>query len=101
MHDQAMASTHALAFFIAKGLVDMGVDDDLTVAPPSFQGLQHMLAAVRGDAGHLFAAIQQENPFAAEARTRLIASLDRIHEQLLGDADDATLAIPGRPEYPI
>lgn len=99
-HDQAMASTHALAFFIAKGLVDIGVDDDLTVAPPSFQGLQHMLAAVRGDAGHLFAAIQQENPFATEARTRLIASLGRIHEQLLGDADDATLAIPGRPEYP-
>jgi prephenate dehydrogenase len=97
-HDQAMASTHALAFFIAKGLVDMGVDDDLTVAPPSFQGLQNMLAAVRGDAGHLFAAIQQENPFAAEARTRLIATLGRIHEQLLGDDDDAALAIPGRPE---
>lgn len=97
-HDQAMASTHALVFFIAKGLVDMGVDDDLTVAPPSFQGLKHMLAAVRGDAGHLFAAIQQENPFAAEARTRLIASLGRIHEQLLGDTDDATLAIPGRTE---
>ena len=27
-----------------------------------------MVAAVRGDAGHLFAAIQQGDPFAAEAR---------------------------------
>jgi prephenate dehydrogenase len=98
-HDRAMARTHALAFFIAKGLVDMGVDDDLTVAPPSFLGLKNMLAAVRGDAGHLFAAIQQENPFAADARARLIAALDEIHGRLLVEADrDGSLAIPGRGE---
>lgn len=97
-HDRAMASTHALAFFIAKGLVDMGVDDDLTVAPPSFQGLKNMLAAVRGDAGHLFAAIQQENPFAAEARTQLMDSLQLIHRKLLTEGDeDGHLAIPNRP----
>jgi len=98
-HDRAMASTHALAFFIAKGLVDLGVDDDLTVAPPSFLGLKNMLAAVRGDAGHLFAAIQQENPFAAEARTRLIETLQAIHGRLLVEGDrDGSLAIPGRSE---
>ncbi|MDE3073205.1 MAG: prephenate dehydrogenase [Pseudomonadota bacterium] len=98
-HDRAMASTHALAFFIAKGLVDIGVDDDLTLAPPSFQGLKNMLAAVRGDAGHLFAAIQQENPFAAEARTRLLESLDLIHRKLLTETDaDGHLAIPNLPE---
>ncbi len=98
-HDRAMASTHALAFFIAKGLVDIGVDDDLTVAPPSFQGLKNMLAAVRGDAGHLFAAIQQENPFATDARTRLIESLQLIHRKLLTEKDeDGGLAIPDRPE---
>ena len=98
-HDRAMASTHALAFFIAKGLVDIGVDDDLTLAPPSFQGLKHMLAAVRGDAGHLFAAIQQENPFAAEARTRLMESLELIHRKLLTETDvDGHLAIPNLPE---
>lgn len=98
-HDRAMASTHALAFFIAKGLVNMGVDDDMTVAPPSFQGLKHMVAAVRGDAGHLFAAIQQENPFAAEARARLLQSLTLIHHKLLTEADEnGSLAIPNRPE---
>lgn len=98
-HDRAMASTHALAFFIAKGLVNMGVDDDMSVAPPSFQGLKHMVAAVRGDAGHLFAAIQQENPFAAEARARLLESLSLIHDKLLTQADDnGSLAIPNRPE---
>ena len=98
-HDRAMARTHALAFFIAKGLVNMGVDDDMSVAPPSFQGLKHMVAAVRGDAGHLFAAIQQENPFAADARARLLEALEAIHGKLLTEADDnGSLAIPIRPE---
>ena len=96
-HDRAMARTHALAFFIAKGLVDLGVDDGLPVAPPSFQGMKHMLAAVRGDAGHLFAAIQRENPFAADARAQLLAELERVHRQLLADADGDSLAIPGPP----
>lgn len=97
-HDQAMAQTHALAFFIAKGLLEMGVDDSITVAPPSFHGLSNMLSAVRGDAGHLFAAIQQENPYAAAARARLIAALQDIHQQLLGGADDAALAIQAPTE---
>ena len=77
----------------------MGVDDDMSVAPPSFQGLKHMVAAVRGDAGHLFAAIQQENPFAAEARSRLLESLESIHGKLLTEADEnGSLAIPNRPD---
>lgn len=93
-HDRAMARTHVLAFFIAKGLIDIGVDDGMPMAPPSFQGMKHMLAAVRGDAGHLFSAIQRENPFAAEARGELLAELDRVHRQLLADMDDDDLAIP-------
>ncbi len=67
-HDRAMANTHALAFFIARGLVEIGVDDGMLVAPLSFQGMKHMLAAVRTDAGHLFVTIQRENPFATDAR---------------------------------
>lgn len=98
-HDRAMAHTHALAFFIAKGLVDMGVDDELAVAPPSFLGLKAMLAAVRGDAGHLFAAIQQENPFAEEARARLLDTLQGIHRRLVASGDDATLSIAERREH--
>jgi len=97
-HDRAMATTHALAFFVAKGLVNLGVDEDMPLAPPSFQGMQHMLSAVRGDAGHLFAAIQRENPFAAEARAQLLAELERVHRQLLADANDDSLAIPAPPD---
>ena len=91
-HDRAMAKTHALAFFIARALVEMGVGEDLSVAPPSFLGLANMLAAVRGDAGHLFAAIQRENPYAEAARAELLEHLDTIHRRLL--ASDEALAIP-------
>lgn len=93
LHDRKMAQTHAMTFFIAKALVDMGVGEDLSMAPPSFQGLSHMLDAVRGDAGHLFATIQRENPYAAEARADLIRHLQAIHQHLESDADDV-LAIP-------
>lgn len=95
-HDRAMADTHALAFFIAKALVEMGIGEDLSMAPPSFLGLAHMLAAMRGDAGHLFAAIQRENPYAAESRAQLLEHLDAIHQRLLQD-DGNALAIPGVP----
>lgn len=81
-HDRNMAQTHALAFFVAKGLLDVGVGEHPPIAPPSFQGLKHTLEAVRADAGHLFAAIQRENPFAAEARARLVEALSSIHQKL-------------------
>lgn len=93
-HDEAMAQTHALAFYIAKALVEMGIGEDLSMAPPSFLGLTSMLAAVRGDAGHLFAAIQQENPYSALARERFIATLRDIHERLQRESDARALAIP-------
>jgi len=35
--------------------------------------------------------------FAAEARAQLLAELERVHRQLLADADGDSLAIPGPP----
>ena len=81
-HDRVMASTHALTFFIAKGLLDTGVQGDVPFTPPSFQAIARTIASVREDAGHLFKAIQLENPFAAEAREKLLASLSSIHSAL-------------------
>lgn len=98
-HDRAMARTHALAFYIAKALVEMGVGEDLSMAPPSFLGLANMLAAVRGDAGHLFATIQRENPYATQAREEFLHQLGAIHRRLLDD-QDAALAIPAVPPQP-
>jgi prephenate dehydrogenase len=74
-HDRVMAYTHALTFFVAKGLVDAGADAPVAFSPPSFQAVRRVLEAVRGDAGHLFAAVQLDNPFSQEARAALLAAL--------------------------
>lgn len=87
-HDQTMARTHALAFFIARAMVEMGIGDDLSMAPPSFQGLAGMIGAVRGDAGHLFASIQRENPYSEAARAELIEHLRSV-DQRLREGDEA------------
>lgn len=91
-HDRAMATTHVTAFFLARALVDMGIGEDLAMAPPSFLSLRHMLDAVRADAGHLFTTIQRDNAYAADARVALIEALMAIHQRLA--RDDASLTIP-------
>jgi prephenate dehydrogenase len=96
-HDRVMASTHALTFFLAKGLLDMGAGADLPFAPPSFHAIQRTLDSVRGDAGHLFTGIQNMNPFAAEARAGLLRALQAIDAGLgagLGTGDEGG-EVPG------
>jgi len=101
-HDRNMAQTHVLAFFVAKGLLDVGVGGDMPFAPPSFLGLKYTLEAVQADAGHLFAAIQKENPFAAEARAKLVEALASIHRRLAednGSEDYIPMAVPDLREH--
>jgi prephenate dehydrogenase len=98
-HDKVMAETHALTFFLAKGLFDMGAGQNVPFAPPSFQAISQTIDAVRSDAGHLFYPIARQNPYAAEAREALIAALGRIHGELAtapepSPSAPAPLAIP-------
>lgn len=98
-HDRHMALTHAMAFFIARGLLDLGQGEDLQWTPPSFAALAASIAAVRADAGHLFNTIQRENPYAAATRERLIEALTLI-DQRLAQAPIGTdvLSPPERPD---
>jgi prephenate dehydrogenase len=97
-HDRVMAATHALTFFLAKGLLQMGAGADLPFAPPSFHAIQRTLDSVREDAGHLFTGIQHFNPFAGEARAALLQALQSIDTGLAeaggGDELPGLLAIP-------
>ncbi|WNG14170.1 prephenate dehydrogenase/arogenate dehydrogenase family protein [Cystobacter fuscus] len=81
-HDRVMAHTHALTFFVAKGMVDAGSGLDVPFAPASFQALSRTIQLVRSDAGHLFSAIQHDNPFAREARGHLLEALGNVHREL-------------------
>jgi prephenate dehydrogenase len=92
-HDRAMAETHAVAFFVAKGILDAGVGLDVPYAPPSFQAIARTVEAVRSDAGHLFTAIQGDNPYSGEARRRLLDAMAAVHE-LLSKRSPSPQAMP-------
>jgi len=99
-HDRVMARTHALAFFVAKGMLEIEAGDPVPFSPPSFQAMARTIDTVRSDAGHLFYAIQHENTHAAAERQGLIEALQRIDQELsradapTTDDEGARLAIP-------
>lgn len=88
MHDRQMAETHALAFFVAKGILESKMGLGIPYAPPSFQAIARTVDVVRADAGHLFAAIQRENPYAAEARKKFIGALLLVDAHIRADVHD-------------
>jgi len=100
-HDRLMARTHAIAFFLAKGLHEFGAERGAAFVPPSFAALSRTIDMVRSDAGHLFSAIEGGNPYAAAARRELLDALSDVHERVArGGAEPAAqselgLAIPG------
>jgi prephenate dehydrogenase len=81
-HDRKMADSHALAFFVARGIVELGIDVEEPLAPPSFQAMATTVRTVREDAGHLFDVLQNHNPYAASMRERYLDVLHRLHEGL-------------------
>jgi len=92
-HDRNMASTHALGFFLAKALVDAGATFDSEVVPPSSRGLARLIQAVRADAGHLLDVLHRENPYAADVRRQVLASLAAVH-----DAMEQATPLPAIPD---
>lgn len=100
-HDREMAETHALAYFVAKGMMDAEVKLDGENAPPSSKAMLRTVESVRSDAGHLFLGLHRDNPFAAGVRRRFLDALEEVDRTLreAGPALDAeieagTFAIP-------
>lgn len=81
-HDREMAEGHALAYFVAKGFIDAGVRLDSPFSPPSVHAIARTVASVQADAAHLFASLHRENPFAADARSRLLQALNATDQAL-------------------
>jgi prephenate dehydrogenase len=93
-HDRVMAHTHALTFFVAKGMIDAGAGMEVPFAPPSFQAISRTIETVRYDGGHLFAAIARDNPFAAEARKHLVSALADIDRALDAQVQEQAAGAP-------
>lgn len=91
-HDRHMADTHAIAFFLARAMLDLDSGnthpDARELLTPSFRAMAQTVDTVRGDAGHLFDLIQQGNPHAAQARRRFIAALQAIDNTLQSQRDE-------------
>jgi prephenate dehydrogenase len=81
-HDRTMAQTHALAFFVAKAILDLQVPTASEIAPPSFKAMVKTIDAVRADAGHLLSSLHTDNPFAHESRSQLLAALTAVDLKL-------------------
>lgn len=76
-HDRIMANVHALTFFVARSLEKMGIDDDIDLFTPSYQMLLGLSGFSKGNSPELFRTVQQGNPYAKEARRKL---MDAFHE---------------------
>ena len=81
-HDRAMAQVHALTFFVAHGLAQAKVGEDVPFATPSFQSLLNLVALDKSHTKALFDTIQRGNPYAREAREALLRSLEGINNAL-------------------
>jgi prephenate dehydrogenase len=82
-HDREAAVVQGLTHLIAKALVRMEpLPSQMTTA--SYELLMQATEMVRHDADGVFTAIEQANPFAAEARERFFAIAEALRLELAG-----------------
>lgn len=80
-HDRQMAHAQALTHFVARGLSSAGVSEQ-PMRTATFDRLLGVVEDLMQDSPDLFHDLQTMNPFAAEARRRLLESLRRIDDQI-------------------
>ncbi len=81
-HDRHMAYSQALTHFLIRGLDGAGIVDR-ELQTPSFERLMRIMEALIKDSPALFRDMQTYNPFAAEARSRLLEALIRLDHDLV------------------
>ncbi len=85
-HDREMAAVQGLTHMIAKVMVEMEpLPQKLTTR--SFDLLMQVVEMVRYDSPELFLAIQRDNPFSADVRSKFFAKADALRDYL--DSSDA------------
>jgi prephenate dehydrogenase len=85
-HDKSMALIHALTFFVGRGLSDMNLDD-VPYETPSYKMLKDLISLDRSHSDELFNTIELGNPFAVDARERLIETFTTLNDDLKSKGD--------------
>lgn len=80
-HDQIMANMHALTFFVARGLNNLGLKPSKFQAP-SFQMLLDLVDLDKAHSQELFETVECGNPNAATVRENFIKVLQDINAEL-------------------
>lgn len=80
-HDRELAYSQGLTHLIGRILIDLDIDG-LRQTTRSFDLLMEAVSYVRDDSEQLFAAIEKENPFAAEARRRFFEAAESLSRRL-------------------
>lgn len=84
-HDRQMAYMQALPFFIARALVELEIPElarESALSIPSFEKLATIASIEQHHSQGMFETSQTSNPYAHEARRRLLAVLTRLNEEL-------------------
>jgi prephenate dehydrogenase len=85
-HDRRMAYMQALPFFIARALVELEIPElarDSVLSIPSFEKLALIASIEQHHSRAMFETSQISNPYAQEARERLLEVLDRLNRDLI------------------
>lgn len=80
-HDRIMARVHALTFFIARSLHEMGLTNEQFMTP-SYQQLLNMVAFDKNHSNELFDTIENGNPFATNVREEFIKQIEKVHHSI-------------------
>lgn len=80
-HDRIMARVHALTYFIARGLSQLGIKEE-TLLPPSYKSLLNLVNLDKAHSEALFQTMENGNPFAAELRAAFLDKLQNVNQDL-------------------
>lgn len=80
-HDERMAFVHALTFFVARGLLNMGVHG-ADLVTPSFQRIIDLANLESHHSNDLFLTIQRGNAKSAAVRQKFIKVLEELNQEI-------------------
>ena len=80
-HDRAMATIHALTFFIARSLKEIHIPRE-TLMTPSYQVLLDLADLDRAHSQELFLTIEKGNPYSKQIYSEFVKEVQKLEKEL-------------------